>query len=165
MAMMHDCKNKIYVRVVFASIMADLQRFAVDVELAHVLGPDVDVLDLFGDDVLALGQLEDVFPPVDDFQSSVRHPHTDVAGVVPPLFIYCLFSLFGVFVVALEHVGSLDAHLALIVLGPVLHLRYVDQFDTTAGYRGANVTWHVVSLDGESDRGATFRLAVSLNHL
>lgn len=71
MAMMHDCKNKIYVRVVFASIMADLQRFAVDVELAHVLGPDVDVLDLFGDDVLALGQLEDVFPPVDDFQSSV----------------------------------------------------------------------------------------------
>ena len=42
-----------------------------DVDLAHVLRPNVDVFDLLGNDVFELSELEDVFPTVDDLQGSV----------------------------------------------------------------------------------------------
>lgn len=50
-----------------------LQAVSMHVELCHWLAPDVNVLDLLGGYVLALGQLEDVLLPVDDFQRPVLH--------------------------------------------------------------------------------------------
>lgn len=50
-----------------------LQAVSVHVELCHWFAPNVNVLDLLRGYVLALGQLEDVLLPVDDFQRPVLH--------------------------------------------------------------------------------------------
>ena len=46
--------------------------------------------------------------------------------MVPPFFIDGLVRLVRIFVVTLEDVGPLDAHLALVVPRPVLHVGYVN---------------------------------------
>lgn len=56
-----------------------LQAVSVHVELCHWLTPDVNVLDLLRGDVLALGQLEDVLLPVDDFQRAVLHENVSMS--------------------------------------------------------------------------------------
>lgn len=48
-----------------------LQALSVDKHLSHRLAPQVDVLDLFGCDVLSLCQLKYVLLPVDDLQGPV----------------------------------------------------------------------------------------------
>lgn len=55
-----------------------LQTVSVHVELCHWLTPDVNVLNLLRGDVLALGQLEDVLLPVDDFQRAVLHENVSM---------------------------------------------------------------------------------------
>lgn len=48
-----------------------LQAVSVHIHLRHGVAPHVDVLDLLGRNVLALGQLEDVLLPVHDLQGAV----------------------------------------------------------------------------------------------
>lgn len=48
-----------------------LQAIAMNIELCHRLTPNVDVLNLFRGDVLALCQLEDVLLPVNDLQCAI----------------------------------------------------------------------------------------------
>ena len=50
-------------------------------------------------------------------------------------------------VVAQEHIGSLDADLALALVHPVLHVRDVLKLDVVAGERGANVVRAGVTLE------------------
>jgi phosphoheptose isomerase len=50
---------------------ARLEAFAVNEGLRHVLAFDVNTLNLFGGNVFALGQLEDVFLAIDDFKRSI----------------------------------------------------------------------------------------------
>lgn len=135
-------------------------------DLSNVLGANVAVLDLLRHDVLALGQLEDVLLAVDDFQSSVLQnnrsnhikvhtkplssyglPHADVSGVVPAFFVDGLVGAFGVLVVALEHVGAFHADFALVIPGPVLHFRDVDELDAAAAHGRTHVSRDVVTLD------------------
>lgn len=48
-----------------------LQAVSVHKHLSHGVAPHVDVLDLLGRNILALGQLEDVLLPVHDLQGAI----------------------------------------------------------------------------------------------
>lgn len=85
--------------------------------------------------------------------------------MMPSLLIDDLLRLLRIFVIALENVGSLDTHFALVVLRPILHLRHVNELHAAAGNRRSHVTRDVVPLDGQGDGRRTFCLAVSLYDL
>ena len=106
----------------------------------------VNSLHLVWGHVLAPRQFEDQLLVVDDLQGPIGLPLAHVPGVQPALGVHHGGGHLRVPVVAQEHVGALDAHLALALVGPVLHVGDVLKLDVVAG-KGrphmirAGVTW------------------------
>lgn len=80
--------------------------------------------------------------------------------MVPPLLVNDLLRLLRVLIIPLKDVGSLDAHLSLVILRPVFHLGHVHQLHAATGDRRSHVTRDVVPLDGQGDRRRAFCLAI-----
>ena len=52
--------------------------------LCDILDPCIYVLDPLGSDVLALPELKDALPSVDDPEGAIGQQHSDIPRVVPP---------------------------------------------------------------------------------
>lgn len=66
---------------------------------------EVDVLDAFGGDVLALSEFEDVLSTIDDFEAAHAIDFSDVAGVEPAVCVDC-FGGFGFVAVVFAETGG-----------------------------------------------------------
>jgi len=91
---------------------AVLERIAVDHALGDVGAQCENVLNLFGRNVFALRQLEDVLAAVNDLDGAVRIHHGDVASHEPTLLVERLGGLDGALVVPREYSGALHAQFA-----------------------------------------------------
>ena len=56
-----------------------LKRVAMDVDLSDIRTLNVDILKLFGGDILSLGKFENVLRTVDDLDATIWHHNTDIS--------------------------------------------------------------------------------------
>lgn len=96
-----------------------------------------------------LRQLEDVLLAVHNLQRPLRCPAANVAGVQPPVRVQRLRRLLRHFVVATEHVGAFDAHLAGPIVREVVQLSDIHQLDGTARGGNAHMPGKRIALDGD----------------
>ena len=80
-----------------------LKRVSVKEAFSDVRTPEINVLDFFRGDVLALTKFVDVFLAVDNFEGSVRQNNADVSTVVPAFLINSLFSVGLVQIISFKH--------------------------------------------------------------
>ncbi len=116
-----------------------------DVRVHADVGDDgrraVDALELLEGDVLAVERLDQVLLAVDDLEVAVLIPLADVARLEPAVLSERLGRLLLVVVVALEHRGAAQPHLALrvgLVGGEVAGVGEVDQLGLDGRRHGAD---------------------------
>ena len=151
-----------------------LMRITVHKGLSDKFVVDVDVLNLFWRDVLTLGQLEDVLLAIDNFQTSLRVPHTNIARMDPTITIQRLGYTIRVIlrrmsdtclvielVIALEAVVSTETNFTTrewLILARVSHFRNIDQLNFSTWEWSSDVADTIVSnirlQDNEHEYGA-----------
>lgn len=144
-----------------------LQTITVNKALGNIRTTKVNVFNLFRCDILSLTQFVNVFLPVNDFQSSVGQNDSNIATVVPTIFIDCLFGVLFIQIIPFEDrvASHTDLPSRRIVRRKVVHLWYIDKLKFYGSIRASHMT--ITSFTFKSYKCSTwgFRLTISFTDI
>lgn len=135
--------------------------------LCHEFAAGINVIYLLGCDVLALLHFENVLLSVDDFERTVWKDYSDIACVVPSIFINNFGSVYWIIEIFTKYNRSSETNLSfwLLIVCQIIHLRNINEFKLCAVVWSTYMTIISLSFAYHKRCSCCLSLTVSLSYI
>ena len=133
----------------------------------NILISGINVLNFFRRNILSLLELEDIFLPIDDLESSIGQNHANISRVIPSIFINCLFSVFGIFKIFRKDrcTSGTDFSSGRIVGREIVHFRDVDEFNLCCTIGPAYMSIIGISIISDTNKCCRLSPAITFSRI
>lgn len=147
-----------------------LERVSIDERLSDIVRLSDLVLDLLGDDVLSLGQFEDIFLSVNDLESTLNDVElANISSVDPTLRVKSFRCQLRLSVIALECDIASVANFSsrqrvskgIFIIAEVVHVGDINQLDFYTREWCSDMANFRIVVPGDRDSCCTFSLSIS----